>query len=1535
MKKNKLYISIIILSMLFLASCFNFTKNEKEIENLNSIIIETSNNESVIKANITADSFEFTIENVNINNISIPSKFLKIIKNNEKVVIAISSRNSVNNGDVLLKIKDDKFKITNVDAFNRNMINKDFKYYDKGVSFGLLGDFDFSGKVDISDFSSFTYFYGMERNNFYGNIKDFDLIDIGPAINFAHKGIWNEVFDLAKPDGKIGLSDFSIFAANYDIDVTSAQSTIIVNQDTNIDTITDEVGKNIAAGIKKIYTTYLNIMDFINENKDFMDSLISSESSPQIFIKYLINMPEATETALLNLIEDINDISLPFGTIKDSYLYLDIKYMINEFDWDMDGTVESTSPLKLKVITETGEESIPFHDLFTTGNISSIIGIDQSGGDAIFDYEMLSEELDETYTPIFDDNDYLIIDEGTAGQISLLTGFIGMLGKALFIYDLNNPSGGIKTALNNNIDLINKIDELFESMLKNPPPLDSEKITALELETYIFGHMLYFKDYDTSLRLINTIKNELISIPGVLNKIFEDKIMDYIFQPHDPTSGDLPPVRLEDFLPAMEGLKKSEEFAGMILDPSKGIDIPIDFNKSITIYPGVFFNNPDDFSSLNVFLPDIYIEESNNSTKLIFDLPDPTFKGLINGLDNKIEINLEDFGKEKGSIYLEDVTIIGTSVTLRWTPQNIENATITYEVIIDNTEYRVWDYIDGNLNPEELMKFIRTSDTQVTVNLNEDNYFWTVIGYADFGNGNLEVIYPENPYWFSVYLEDTFYYISLYSPENEWHSTDAPTIVNFEWETFIHKNNIDQPMDADSYELYVEQLTDPYQYFVFPLTSESTSIIFDTGKYRWWVVGYYQDPETFEDHEIYSDYFEFKIGEIEETAYFYRMEPPDYIPALPGDTTIDVYFRWGVNNLNTEMATSDIFELYYREIGDTEWTIATQNATVSFYGNYEAEILIPGFTVGAEYEWKVRAYIDESNYVESEIWHFFIEEGTWILNLHLIQPMDGEATETNNVGFIWGMDPNYTGDFELHIRPVDTWEDLDILITPTDYSTGTDPWTGEMTFNYTANNLLDGAYKYWLSLANVEPEEYQETEHRWFFINMNPYEVLLDYPEQNAIFDYYTIWFSWHPLMMPTKALPEDMNYIFEVIDEEGSIIYSIDLENQDYVTVDFENPGIYYWYIKDDNDNIISARFSFEIKDVWGGEQEELIHLFEPLNGEFIESNNTFKNIEFIWEDLGENSEYNFFLKSAKELIDSNINYIEPFDYVIDPYYNLELKDGPYIWMITGFDASSTSYESNIRSFNVVSPDSFMDIEIYNSFDVNAGPLDTISFSATNTSNPIEYHILLFTLWHETWVYPGMFDMTLIRSPNEAIDIELWQLFNKLQYGDLYYYAIVADDGNETIISPVKSFMYDPLLKSNYVFLTPEFLDNQYIFQLNTSGNDLTKTYGIEIHLRTDPKTTFDASSISIPDSNIISFIKSSIKYDDYSNEEYKEVIISAMFDSSVDLSDTEIASFTLNSNSVAQGTTIEIIDAFVLFEGNKAPVLLEIENSLEVYGQ
>ncbi|KLO24146.1 hypothetical protein [Marinitoga sp. 1155] len=1543
--KNKYFLFIIlILSIFLLTSCFNFKKDVKNQESFKSIIIEKNNNEYIIKSNVEADSFEFVFENTNINNIYIPSKFLKIIKNDAGLKVAISSPGIIHRGDILLKVTDKDFKLKSINTYNRNSITKNFDYYNKGVSFGLLGDFDFDGKVDISDFSSFTYFYGLERDSFNGNMKDFDLIDIGPAGNFAHKGIWDEVFDLAKPDGKIGLSDFSIFAANYGIDVISTQPTITVTSDTNPDIITDDMEKDIVSGLKNIYNTYSHIMTFLNENKDFISSLTSFEASPQIFIKYIINMSDATETALLNIIKDINNISLLFGTIKNGYLYTDVKYKINEFDWDMDGTVESTSPLKLKIKTENGEDSIPFYDLLKIDQFSRVLGIDPAGGDAIFDYELINENISENHNPTFDDNDYILIDEGTAGQISLVTGLIGIIGKSLFIYDLNNPSENIKAALKSNVNLMDKIDEILKTLLKNPPPLDSEKITGWELETYIFGHMLYFKDYNTSIELINTIKNELISLHDILNKIFEDRIMDYIIQPHDPTSGDTPPVKLEDFIPAMDGLKKTEELAQIIQDPSKGIDIPLEYNKNITIYPGVFFNNPDDFSNLNVFLPDIYIEESNNSTNLIVEFPDSTFKGLISGLDSKIEINLEDFGKEKGTIHLEDITIIGTSVTFQWTPKNINNATITYELIIDNTEWRVWDYIDGNLSPNELIRLVRTPDTQVTIDLNEGSYFWAVIGYADFGNGNIEIIYPENPYWFNIYVEDTFYYIDLISPENEWHSTDAPAEVNFEWKAFIHKNNMDEPIIVDKYVLYIEQLTEPYNYFEYQLSSETTSISLDTGKYRWNVMGYYQDPETFEEHEIYSDYFEFKIGDIEETAYFYKMEPPDYVPSLPGDTTTDVYFRWGVNNLNSQIATANIFELYYREITDDNWIKASEDINILWYdedyGSYEAEMIIPELSVGKEYEWKIRAFIDESNYIESEIWYFFIEEGTWMLDLHLIQPLDGDATQANNIGFIWGMDPSYTGDFELHIRPIDTWENMDILITPDDYSTGTDMFTGEMTFNYNVN-LEDGAYKYWLSLANVEPEEYQETEHRWFFINTEPYEVLLDYPEQNAVFDYYTIWFSWHHIMPPpdpdNPAPPQNMNYIFEVINEEGNIIYNTNLENQYYVTVDFDNPGIYYWHIMDDSGNIISATFTFEIKDIWGEPEENKLQLFTPLNGEFIISSESFKNIGFTWENLGENIEYTFFLKSAKELIETDTNYIESFDYVINPDYNLELKDGPYIWMVNGYDDNYSFYNSNIRSFNISSSDNSMDIEVYDSFDKTANPLDTISFYASNTANQIEYHILLFTPWQEVWTYPGIFETSLIGNPNEEITIELWQLFNKLQYGDIYYYAILADDGNETIISPVKSFIYDPLLKGNYVSFAPQYLENnQNTFQLNTSGDDLTEVYGIEFYLKTDPEITFDASNISISDSDIdFSLIKSSIKFDDYTDEEYKEIIISIIFKSPLDLSDTEIASFTLNNDSIVYGTTIEITDAFILFEENKAPVLLEIENSLEVHGQ
>ncbi|WP_129408228.1 hypothetical protein [Marinitoga lauensis] len=206
MKNKKIFLILIIIALI-LSSCFNFKKTNIIENKIDSIIIEKINDEYVIKSNIKADSFDFTIKNINKENIYIPPDFLKIIKkNNNGLNVAISSSNLINPGTTLMKIKNKKPDIKYVETYNRYVIAKEFDenmMYDKGISFGLLGDFNFDGKVSISDFSSFTAFYGLERKDFYGNMKDFDLLDIGPAENFAHKGVWNNVFDLAKPDGEL------------------------------------------------------------------------------------------------------------------------------------------------------------------------------------------------------------------------------------------------------------------------------------------------------------------------------------------------------------------------------------------------------------------------------------------------------------------------------------------------------------------------------------------------------------------------------------------------------------------------------------------------------------------------------------------------------------------------------------------------------------------------------------------------------------------------------------------------------------------------------------------------------------------------------------------------------------------------------------------------------------------------------------------------------------------------------------------------------------------------------------------------------------------------------------------------------------------------------------------------------------------------------------------------------------------------------------------------------------------------------------
>ncbi|GAB6189934.1 hypothetical protein JCM30566_16760 [Marinitoga arctica] len=994
MKKRTLFLLILFIIFL-LTSCFNF-KNSKNIikENLNSIIIEKSGNEFIVKSNIEADSFELIIENIDTKNIYIPSEFLKIIKKEKYLKVAISSPKTIHSGDIIMKINKKNFKIINVESYNRFSITKNIDYYDKGVSFGLLGDFDFDGKVGISDFSSFTSFYGNERVEFNGNMKDFDLIDIGPAINFSHKGIWNDIFDLAIPDGKISLSDFSIFAFNYNKNIISSQPTIVVNENTNISEIQDNIEKNIVKGLKQIPTLISTITDFITNNPDLINSISSSfltESSTPI-IKYLINMTDATETSLLAIVEDINEFSNLLGNVQYGYLYNDIKLEINNFDWDGDGTLEPSIPLKLKV---KNNNSIDFYELFYSENIPEIIGIVPSGGDAIFDYESFTQNVDENYTPIFNDDDYILIDEGTAAGISLFTNIIGIIGKALFIYDLNNPSLNIKNAIDNNENLEEYISNLLIDLLKNPPPIDSEKILGEELQNSIFGNMLIFRDDNKSIELINNIKDDILSLHDLIKTIFEDKIMDYIKIPHDFTSGEKPPVPDYIFNDSMEFLKEMEFLSNLINNPSESVKISIGYNQYLNLHPGIFFDNPSEFSDLNLFLPDISLISTYDSTKILFELPDPTFKGLIDGLDSTFTINMEDFGKE--------------------------------------------------------------------------------------------------------------------------------------------------------------------QY----------------------------------------------------------------------------------------------------------------------------------------------------------------------------------------------------------------------------------------------------------------------------------------------------------------------------------------------------------------------------------------IINLYNPLNGEIFISTEPYTSLTFSWENINNIYDYSFRLTSAKKFIESSYNYIENFDYTQNNYYNLELKDGIYLWLVETNDLEySKNYISPIRSFNILKNNN-LELEVNGPSNLERStPLDIISFSATSLSNSlIKYYVLIMNDWGEVYTKPNIFEHNITGTSGDIIEIELWKLFNGQQNDGIYYYAIIADDGNNIIISPVKSFMYDNTLYNNFVRFNTEQINltDTATFSIMTKGNNINDVKGLEIHLKVDPELiSIDSSSLKIGSSN--GFIKSSIKSDNWNNEEYMEIIISIYSDSSFDLSNTEIAEFEINKKGFFTNTFIYIIDSFVLFKDDTTPIRIEVENNLEI---
>jgi hypothetical protein len=643
-KYIKIILSIFIISIILVGCLQTKTQNiqtNTEIKNIIDIIYE--NNNSLILSKVEGDSFEFLLSGVDAENIEIPNKFMSITKNKEdKLLVAISTADNVKPGEVLLKIYSDSFNVENIDYYSRNSITKE--YYDidpyNWKWGGLLGDFNLDGEVGLTDFASFVYYYGMEP--WMDNVsEEFSRFDIGPALNISQKGIWSDIYDYKLEDWNVNIIDFSIFTANYGKNINSETplGTITINSSTIPDSISTPTYSNIAYFLTDIPNFIHNLSNTFSTHEDYIFSTLGAfnNEDPNEILINLINMPTDFKNDILTLLEKLGDYAEKLQL--NDYLYEDIKWMINDFDWNNDGVITNNTELHIEatvtyIDNTIQKESLGVYSDLILGDMSNIdniefIGIDSdTPGDAILDWDLVEQLSNDGtvtagYTPVFDENDYLLIDEGFVSILDFILKNIYGYGNMFFLYNLTPTATVINMLENNSLDA--SITELLLNLAK-----DNNIITHEELIENIFGNMLTAEsNFETR---VASIQNSFITSDIPIKYAIDDSITDYLYIPHDPTSG---PMDLMD----LWELSDSKITKLFMTD----INMPVSLGGPIMLYPAVFFENPEDFYDLRNYLPDITLEGTLNSdtpeiSKITIDLPDPHLGDLVSGIRNPIII---------------------------------------------------------------------------------------------------------------------------------------------------------------------------------------------------------------------------------------------------------------------------------------------------------------------------------------------------------------------------------------------------------------------------------------------------------------------------------------------------------------------------------------------------------------------------------------------------------------------------------------------------------------------------------------------------------------------------------------------------------------------------------------------------------------------------------------------------------------------------------------------------------------------------------
>ncbi len=376
--------------------------------------------------------------------------------------------------------------------------------------------------------------------------------------------------------------------------------------------------------------------------------------NPELLVNFLASSSSVAENSGYSTCGEIGDFQEEMEEYADSLqeVWDDISYLsgemnivvevfLNEFDWDEDGAVESDRELVLEVVSK--EDSITYTEslrLYTDilflekepkGDHIVSIEVDPDGGDAVFDLDfwfMISQGLEIEYAPGFDENDYLVIDEGEIAILKMLVGSALSSARAFTVYDLE-PSEAFMEYVEDADD-----DEI------DPPEIDTNSdgnIDASEVKAFIGTSFLTFRNPSKSPLWLSSIRDIALEAPETTMLLAEDLLKDTQTEDnkHNLTSQWYIPFDQDAYDALAESSSEQEELLDYIRPNGEDLDteIPVDEDeKTIILRLYNIFDHPERFSDLLSYFPILINYEMLEG----IEFPDPTFGGVVVNLPKSI-----------------------------------------------------------------------------------------------------------------------------------------------------------------------------------------------------------------------------------------------------------------------------------------------------------------------------------------------------------------------------------------------------------------------------------------------------------------------------------------------------------------------------------------------------------------------------------------------------------------------------------------------------------------------------------------------------------------------------------------------------------------------------------------------------------------------------------------------------------------------------------------------------------------------------------